>query len=103
MIKTSITPHQPIMKDEVVASLVINRSGTYLDCTLGFGGHSDAILKSINKEGTLIGLDCDPEAYRYSRDRFKDYKDQVKIFNSNYNNRTPVWVSCIQRQGRNDY
>jgi len=84
MIKTSITPHQPIMKDEVVASLIVNKSGIYLDCTLGFGGHSDAILKNIDKKGTLIGLDCDQEAYRYSRDRFKDYKDQVKIFNSNY-------------------
>ena len=84
MIKTSITPHQPIMKDEVVASLIVNRSGIYLDCTLGFGGHSDAILKNIDKKGTLIGLDCDQEAYRYSRNRFKDYKNQVKIFNSNY-------------------
>ena len=86
MVEAFTTPHQPIMKDEVVASLIGNRSGTYLDCTLGFGGHSDAILKNIDKKGMLIGLDCDPEAYMYSVDRFKSSKNQVKIFNSNYTN-----------------
>ena len=86
MVEAFTTPHQPIMKDEVVASLIGNRSGTYLDCTLGFGGHSDAILKNIDKKGMLIGLDCDPEAYMYSVDRFKSCKNQVKIFNSNYTN-----------------
>jgi len=84
MINNSTTPHQPIMTDEVVGSLIVNKSGTYLDCTLGFGGHSNAILNNINKKATLIGLDCDPEAYKYSANRFKGCKNQVKIFNSNY-------------------
>ena len=46
MSKNDTTPHQPIMKDEVVNRLITNRSGTYLDCTLGFGGHSNEILKN---------------------------------------------------------
>ena len=84
MSKNDITPHRPIMKDEVVSRLITNRSGTYLDCTLGFGGHSYEILKNISKEGVVIGLDCDPDAYKYSKNRFSEHKDQVKIFNSNY-------------------
>ena len=84
MSKNDTTPHQPIMKDEVVNRLITNRSGTYLDCTLGFGGHSNEILKNISKKGVVIGLDCDPDAYRYSKNRFREHKEQVKIFNSNY-------------------
>ena len=86
MVEAFTTPHQPIMKDEVVASLIGNRSGTYLACTLRFGGPADALLENIDKKGMLIGLDCDPEAYMYSVDRFKSCKSQVKIFNSNYTN-----------------
>ena len=71
------------MVKEIVDSLVTNKSGTYLDCTLGFGGHTNAILKSLNNEGMVVGLDCDPDAYSYSIKRFK-LNNKIKVFNSNY-------------------
>ena len=71
------------MLKEIIDNLVTNKSGIYLDCTLGFGGHANAILKSLNNDGMIVGLDCDPDAYSYSIKRF-DLNDKIKVFNSNY-------------------
>ena len=84
MINKLNPPHQPIMKDEVVSRLVTDKSGIYLDCTLGFGGHSSEILKTINDNGVVIGLDCDPDAYKYSKKRFEKDRRRIKVFKSNY-------------------
>ena len=72
------------MKEEVVDNLITNKSGIYLDCTLGFGGHASRILKEIDDSGLVVGLDCDPDAYKYSLGRFKDDSGNIKIFNKNY-------------------
>lgn len=72
------------MKEEVVANLVTNNSGIYLDCTIGFGGHSCEILNKLDNKGRIIGLDCDIDAFKYSKKRFKSSDDRVRVFNSNY-------------------
>lgn len=71
------------MKNEIVDNLITNKKGIYLDCTLGFGGHSEAIFKELDKEGLVIGLDCDLDAYKYSKEKFKS-NSRVKVFNANY-------------------
>ena len=71
------------MKDEVVNNLISNKSGVYLDCTLGFGGHAQEISNNLDESGMVIGLDCDQDAFAYSKDKFKSNK-KVKVFNSNY-------------------
>ena len=43
------------MKEEVVDNLVTNKSGIYLDCTLGFGGHAKRVLKELGNKGVIIG------------------------------------------------
>ena len=49
--------HVPVMVEEVVAGLVANPHGAYLDATLGGGGHSRAILKALSVYGALWGLE----------------------------------------------
>ena len=73
------------MKNEIVDNLITNKKGIYLDCTLGFGGHSEAIFKELDEEGLVVGLDCDLDAYRYSKEKFKS-NSRVKVFNTNYIN-----------------
>ena len=77
-------PHAAIMKEEVADALITDKSGIYLDFTVGFGGHADRILESLDDKGRLIGFDCDPDAYRYSFDRFKSLKQKATILKENY-------------------
>jgi len=63
--------HEPVLKEEALSFLVTAKKGIYLDGTLGGGGHSEAILKNINKSGRLIALDLDNDAIHLSRARLK--------------------------------
>ena len=50
------------MKNETLDLLINKKDGIYIDCTIGFGGHSKEILNRINNKGILIGMDLDPYA-----------------------------------------
>ncbi|NOZ37251.1 MAG: 16S rRNA (cytosine(1402)-N(4))-methyltransferase RsmH [Gammaproteobacteria bacterium] len=54
--------HRPVLLDEALAALNIDPVGCYVDGTFGRGGHSAAILESLNAAGKLLALDKDPEA-----------------------------------------
>ena len=51
--------HEAVMVEEVLTYLVIDKNGVYIDCTFGAGGHSQEILKELQDEGRLIGIDRD--------------------------------------------
>jgi 16S rRNA (cytosine1402-N4)-methyltransferase len=63
--------HVPVLKEEAVQLLLTDPNGTYVDATLGGGGHSAAILESLGGEGRLVGLDCDPAAVERARAEVK--------------------------------
>lgn len=54
--------HLPVLAEEVINLLNPKPGGTYLDCTVGGGGHSALILEKMNGKGMLIGLDRDRTA-----------------------------------------
>ncbi len=58
--KTPAGTHRPIMPDEVLEALAIQPGETVLDGTLGFGGHTELLLKASCPGGRVIGLDVDP-------------------------------------------
>jgi len=60
--------HQPVLLKEAIKFLAIEPGELYIDATVGGAGHTIAILK---KGGRVFGLDRDPEAVRYSRERLK--------------------------------
>ena len=63
--KVGITRHVPVLKEEAIGFLKIRENGTYFDGTLGQGGHSSEILKSISKKGKLVAVDRDADAIEY--------------------------------------
>ena len=76
--------HAPVMINESIDSLVLNKSGAYLDCTFGLGGHSKEILKRLNSKGTLNSIDQDQTVIEYAKkiqdSRFKfEYSKFSKI------------------------
>jgi len=54
--------HVPVLLKEAIDFLNVQRGGTYLDATVGLGGHSLAIAKRLGAPGHLIGFDKDPAA-----------------------------------------
>ena len=58
--KTPAGTHRPIMVDEVLRCLQPVPGDVAVDCTLGGGGHAQAILERVQPGGRLIGLDVDP-------------------------------------------
>lgn len=61
--------HAPVLCKEAIDFLAVRRAGTYVDATVGLGGHSVAIASLLGREGTLIGFDKDPVALEMARQR----------------------------------
>tara|TARA_B110000116_G_scaffold239924_1_gene227670 strand:- start:714 stop:1631 length:918 start_codon:yes stop_codon:yes gene_type:complete len=77
--------HCPVMLEEVINTLINDKDGIYIDCTVGFGGHSESILKNINTKGFLIGTDLDSYALDKAREKLKSVKNkQFTLYNSSY-------------------
>ena len=75
--------HKSVLLNEVIESLNIKSSGIYVDCTLGYGGHSSKVLEKL-KEGFLYAFDQDSEAIKYSSDRLSKVGNNFKIIKSNF-------------------
>ncbi len=60
----AVVGHVPVLLKEAIDFLAVKRGGTYLDCTVGLGGHSFEIAKRLGAAGHLIGFDKDPAALR---------------------------------------
>lgn len=76
--------HRPVMLEQCVKGLDIRPDGIYVDGTLGGGGHSAAICRSLDERGALIGIDRDRDALNVSSERLKEYKCQKYFVQSNY-------------------
>jgi 16S rRNA (cytosine1402-N4)-methyltransferase len=77
-------PHQPVLVREVVKYLVTLPGGIYVDGTVGSGGHSVAVGKSLLGKGRLICLDRDPEAVRLSGERLDFLGNSVCVKKANF-------------------
>lgn len=75
--------HIPVMLNEVVDALNIKPNGTYIDCTVGGGGHSCEIAKRL-KNGKLYCFDRDGEAIATSKNRLKEFGDKVEFIKANF-------------------
>ena len=63
--------HVPVLLKEAIDFLNIRRGGTYIDATVGLGGHSYEIAKRLGAQGRLIGVDKDPAALERARVRLQ--------------------------------
>jgi len=61
--------HVPVLLQDAIEFLAVRRGGTYIDATLGLGGHSWEIAKRLGAQGRLIGFDKDPAALERARER----------------------------------
>lgn len=77
--------HQPVLLRETIEELVTKKDGIYVDCTLGGGGHTEAIL-SASPDTRVIGIDQDTEALKASAERLAPYGDRAVFVWNNFRN-----------------
>ena len=95
--KSGTTPHIPIMVKEVIQYLQISKTGTYIDCTIGYGGHAHQILKELSLSGKLIGIDKDEEAIKFCKKSLSAYSN-VELFQNSYHKIKDILsISKIQK------
>lgn len=78
--------HVSVLLNETLEELAIKPNGTYVDCTLGGGGHSHAIGERLSSEGMIIGLDQDVAALEAASQRLSDLACRVKVIKTNFSN-----------------
>ena len=80
--------HITVLLNEAVDGLNIKPNGTYVDCTLGGGGHSGLILSKLSENGKLYSFDQDITAINFNKDKFKKENELGKInfIKSNFRN-----------------
>ena len=77
--------HYSVLLKESIDGLNIKDGGTYVDCTLGYAGHSKVILEK-NKKGKLFAFDEDENAVKYSKEALSSIGDNFTIFKENFSN-----------------
>ncbi|MFA1818666.1 16S rRNA (cytosine(1402)-N(4))-methyltransferase RsmH [Virgibacillus oceani] len=78
--------HYSVLMHETVKGLAIKPDGTYVDCTLGGGGHAEQIVSNLNSDGLLIGYDQDKDALTAARERLSPYHDRILLIHANFTN-----------------
>ena len=78
--------HVSVLADETVDLLITEKKGTYVDATLGMGGHTARLLAALPQEANVLGIDWDPEMAGVAANKLKPFGDRVKIAQGNFAN-----------------
>jgi 16S rRNA (cytosine1402-N4)-methyltransferase len=76
-------PHRPVLLQETLKFLAPERGGLFVDCTLGLGGHSEAILLS-RVTTRVIGIDLDPDALEFASKRLAPFGNRFRAVHANF-------------------
>jgi 16S rRNA (cytosine1402-N4)-methyltransferase len=74
--------HEPVMLEEVMESLIVSKTGIYVDGTVGGAGHSYAILKET--DAFLVGIDCDEQALQFAESRLAEFGSRKVLIKGNF-------------------
>jgi 16S rRNA (cytosine1402-N4)-methyltransferase len=75
--------HEPVLVEEIVEWLQPERGGVFVDCTIGTGGHAQALL-AASPDTRVVGIDRDREALAASRVRLAIFEDRLQLFQANF-------------------
>ena len=76
--------HVPVLVQEVLSALQVKPGGSYVDCTVGEGGHASAILEAASPGGRLLGIDMDLQALKTAERVLWSYRDSSVLVNENF-------------------
>lgn len=92
--------HKSVLLEETIEGLNIKENGTYVDGTLGGGGHAFYVCARLSREARFIGIDQDAAAVEAASARLLPYQDKVKIdiIRSNFQ-KTPQVINDLGVSG----
>lgn len=76
--------HIPVLVEEVVSLLTCGPYQTFVDATLGGGGHALEILRRTEPGGMVIGMDWDEDAIHVARETLRPFGDRVRFIRQNF-------------------
>jgi len=79
-----VSEHISVLLAETLDLLSPKSGDTALDCTLGLGGHSEAMLKLIAPKGQLVGLDADAKNLALANKRLEPFGNRVHLLHANF-------------------
>ena len=74
--------HEPVLTAEAMALLAPERGGLFIDCTVGLGGHTQALLEAGASK--VLGLDRDRDALRMAGERLNAFGERVELVHADY-------------------
>lgn len=75
--------HVPVLLEETMDFLGVNRDGIYVDCTIGLGGHALELLER-NPKARLVGFDLDEQSLLQAKERLSPYTNRVELYHSDF-------------------
>ena len=85
--------HRPVLLRETIESLAVERGGLFVDCTVGLGGHSEAILQT-SPDAQVLGIDRDEEALRLARERLTEFGGRFRAVRADFRELTRVLATA---------
>ncbi|MEA3249886.1 MAG: 16S rRNA (cytosine(1402)-N(4))-methyltransferase RsmH [Patescibacteria group bacterium] len=85
--------HIPVLLNETVEALALKPGMAVIDCTVGGGGHAEAILERTAPDGRLLGLDLDEAALETARRTLEDFGSRAMLVRESYRNFDQVLLS----------
>ena len=91
--------HRPVLLRETIELLAAKRGGLFVDCTVGLGGHSEAILQA-STDAQVLGIDRDEEALELAKQRLALYGLRFRAVHADFRELTRVLATANVRQVR---
>lgn len=76
--------HDPVLLNETLEVLALRAGMVVVDCTVGRGGHAQAIAQRLGADGLLLAIDADPRNLRFARERLRDDPCPIRVFHANF-------------------
>lgn len=77
--------HIPVLLNETISVLALKETSVVLDCTLGGGGHAEAILEKLDERGVYVGIDADKKAVEEAESLHR-FQATIHLVNDNFKN-----------------
>lgn len=93
--------HVPVLINQVIEFLHPVPGKIFIDATLGFGGHSEELLKALHGKGAVYGIDVDEKNLELAQERLKGFKN-IHFIRDNFENLEGIASDILQKEGRID-